>query len=177
MATQMNITFFDQQDAAVLAGWFQSQREVTQWAGPGVNWPLTETFLATLTDSASQQPAWLLTFSARVEGQLAAVAQLGFDWDNHLACLCRIVVNPSMRGQGLAARLLRVLIDTAFKNEGIERIELHVYPFNQAAIKTYEKLGFVREGVRRACVSVGEERWDSVFYGLLRAEYAARSAA
>lgn len=173
----MNITFFSKEDQATLASWFTSQREVTQWAGPGVNWPLTDIFMDSLTDSASQQPAWLLTFSARRNGQLAAVAQLGFDWDNHLACLCRIVVNPSLRGQRLAERLLRVLIDTAFRNEGIERIELHVYPFNHAAIKTYEKLGFVREGVRRACVSVGDERWDSIFYGLLRAEYTARSVA
>ncbi len=173
----MQLTFFDERDTEVLRSWFPSQQAVVQWAGPGVAWPLTDGFLSTLLNSASQQPATLLTFTARREGQQVAVAQLGFDWDNHFACLCRVVVNPQMRGQGLAEQMLQRLIDNAFRQPPIERIELQVYPFNGAAVRTYEKLGFVREGVRRACVAVGEERWDSAFYGLLRTEYSARSAA
>lgn len=167
----MQIAFFTAADQPVLSGWFTSQAAVTQWAGPGVAWPLEETFLATLRDSASQQPASLLTFTGKTEGELAAVAQLGFDWDNHLACICRVVVNPAMRGKNLAERMLRQLIATAFRQEAVERIELRVYTFNQPAIRTYEKLGFVREGVQRQGVAVGEERWDCALYGMLRQEY------
>jgi len=167
----MQMTFFTEQDRPVLSQWFTSQADVTQWAGPDVAWPLEEAFLATLLDSASQKPASLLTFAGRHEGELAAVAQVGFDWNNHLACLCRVAVNPAMRGQNLAESMLRQLIPTVFQQEAIERIELRVYTFNQAAIRTYEKLGFVREGVQRQGVVVGEERWDCALYGMLRQEY------
>ncbi|MFU9136954.1 GNAT family N-acetyltransferase [Erwinia tasmaniensis] len=173
----MQIDFFHAADQSELRGWFSSQQAVTQWAGPGVAWPLTEEFMRTLLDADKQQPARLLTFATRCEGQLAAVAQLSFDWENHLACLCRVAVNPALRGKGLAGQLLDVMIHTAFNNPAIERLELVVYPHNLAAVRTYEKLGFVREGVRRACVAVGDARWDSAFYGLLRAEFTARSAA
>ena len=171
----MQITFFRAEDQATLNSWFSSQLAVTQWAGPGVNWPLSAEFLKTLLDSDRQQPASLLTFAGRVEGELAVVAQLGFDWDNHLACLCRVVVNPGMRGQKLAGKMLQTLLANAFRQQAIERVELHVYPFNTAAVRTYEQLGFVREGVRRHCVVVGDERWDCALYGMLRTEYAARS--
>lgn len=173
----MQIAFFAEQDRLALSSWFTSQADVTQWAGPGVAWPLEESFLATLLDSASQQPASLLTFAGKQAGKLAAVAQTGFDWNNHLACLCRVVVNPAMRGQNLAEHMLRQLIATAFQQEGIERIELRVYTFNQAAIRTYEKLGFVREGVQRQGVAVGEARWDCALYGMLRQEYVQPEAA
>ncbi|WP_067704681.1 GNAT family N-acetyltransferase [Erwinia sp. ErVv1] len=173
----MHIDFFRAADQSELRSWFSSQEAVTQWAGPGVAWPLTAGFMRTLLDSDEQQPARLLTFATRRDGRLAAVAQLSFDWENHLACLCRVAVNPALRGKGLAGELLNVMIHTAFKDPAIERLELVVYPQNRAAVRTYEKLGFVREGVRRACVAVGEARWDSAFYGLLRAEFTARSAA
>ncbi|WLS78535.1 GNAT family protein [Erwinia pyri] len=174
----MQLDFFQEQDKPLLRSWFASQREVTQWAGPGVEWPLSDAFLETLLDSASQKPARLLTFAARQEEDLAAVAQLGFDWDNHFACLCRVVVNPALRGQKLAERMGSMLVESAFLHlqPAVERIELHVYPFNKAAVRTYEKLGFVHEGVRRACVAVGDERWDCAFYGLLRTEYTGRGA-
>lgn len=169
----MQLDFFHEQDIPLLRSWFTSQREVTQWAGPGVAWPLSDAFIGTLLDSANQKPAHLLTFAARQEDVLVAVAQLAFDWDNHLACLCRVVVDPSLRGQNLAERMANMLIESAFLHlqPVVERIELHVYPFNKAAVRTYEKLGFVREGVRRACVAVGDERWDCAFYGLLRTDY------
>jgi len=166
----MQIAFFTAEDRFTLSGWFSSQADVTQWAGPGVAWPLDDTFLATLLDSGQQQPARLLTFSGRINEELAVVAQLGFDWDNHLACVCRVVVNPAMRGKGLAEKMLQQLIATAFRQEAIERIELRVYTFNAAAIRTYEKLGFMREGVQRRCVAVGDERWDCAIYGMLREE-------
>ncbi|MEM6051642.1 GNAT family protein [Erwinia sp. P7711] len=174
----MQLDFFQEQDIPLLRSWFASQREVTQWAGPGVAWPLSDDFLETLLGSASQKPARLLTFAARQEGELAAVAQLGFEWENHLACLCRVAVNPRLRGQNLAEKMATMLIESAFLHlePVVERLELHVYPFNKAAVRTYEKLGFVHEGVRRACVAVGDERWDCAFYGLLRTEYTGRSA-
>jgi len=173
----MQIAFFTAEDRLPLSGWFTSQAAVTQWAGPNVAWPLEDAFLNTLLDSASQQPASLLTFAARIDGELAAVAQLGFDWNNHLACVCRVVVNPVMRGKNLAERMLRQLVATAFKQEAIERVELRVYTFNLAAVRTYEKLGFVREGVQRQGVAVGDERWDCALYGMLREEYLMRSVA
>ena len=58
-----------------------------------------------------------------------------------------------------------------FAEPVVERLELNVYTFNAAAIRTYEALGFVREGIRRSLAKVGEERWDAAHYAMLRADH------
>ena len=58
-----------------------------------------------------------------------------------------------------------------FQDPAVERLELNVYTFNAAAIRLYDALGFVREGVRRSLARVGGERWDAVHYSMLRSEY------
>lgn len=55
---------------------------------------------------------------------------------------------PAVRGRGLGARLARAAMDEALAR-GAERIELEVFASNVRAIALYERLGFVREGVRR----------------------------
>nr|WP_313618177.1 GNAT family protein [Agrobacterium sp.] len=52
-------------------------------------------------------------------------------------------------------------------------MELNVYTWNAPAIRTYAKVGFVPEGVRRSSVQVGDERWDTAIMGMLRAEWGA----
>jgi RimJ/RimL family protein N-acetyltransferase len=76
-----------------------------------------------------------------------------------------------MRGRGLAAPLVALVIREAFNLPEIERLELNVFPFNASAIRTYEGLGFVKEGVRRSSARVGAKRWDTAIMALLRADW------
>lgn len=56
---------------------------------------------------------------------------------------------PEYRTRGIGAQLLRsVLREAAARRLG--RIELEVYPTNCAAIRLYERVGFVHEGRKRA---------------------------
>ncbi len=52
-----------------------------------------------------------------------------------------------------------------------EALELNVYTFKAAAIRTCETLGFVRDGIWRSLRKMGEERWDAAHYAMLRADY------
>ena len=56
---------------------------------------------------------------------------------------------PLYRGRGLGARLMLAALERAAE-QGLDRIELEVYASNSRAITLYERLGFVREGVKRA---------------------------
>jgi ribosomal protein S18 acetylase RimI-like enzyme len=55
---------------------------------------------------------------------------------------------PDYRGQGLGQRLLQEVLSAA-RESGITRVELEVFATNTAAIKLYERLGFVHEGRKR----------------------------
>jgi RimJ/RimL family protein N-acetyltransferase len=54
---------------------------------------------------------------------------------------------PGARGKGGGRMLLEAAIDT--RPPDVHKIELEVWPHNEAAIALYERLGFEREGLRR----------------------------
>ena len=56
-------------------------------------------------------------------------------------------VLPHVRGQGLGRMLADAAI-AASRARGVERVELEVFAHNTRAIRLYERLGFVHEGVR-----------------------------
>lgn len=73
----------------------------------------------------------------------AAVARLPFE-----AELQAILVDEARRGQGLARKLLNVVVDQA-RDWGSERLLLEVRAGNAPAIALYRAAGFTDDGVRR----------------------------
>ena len=57
-------------------------------------------------------------------------------------------VHPHYRGLRIGQRLISHAIQKAREN-GLERIEVEVFASNVPAIKLYEKIGFIEEGVKK----------------------------
>lgn len=70
-------------------------------------------------------------------------------------------VVPEHRGRGIGARLIDQTLSRAFAT-GFVRVELSVRADNWRAVRLYEKVGFVREGVLRDAVFVDGEFHDTV---------------
>jgi len=161
---------FSQVDIPPLLAWFQTPAELVQWGGPGRKFPLDEAqMLALLAETAGAHPARRIWAGDR-NGTLAAIASV-VDGRQGTALLTMVGIAPAARGQGLAAPFIRQVLKTVFQDPAIERLELNVYTFNAAALRLYDALGFVREGIRRSLARVGEERWDAAHYSMLRAEH------
>ena len=60
--------------------------------------------------------------------------------------------DPASRGRGLGEAACRAMIRHAFETLGLWRIHLKVLPENVGAIRLYERLGFVREGLEPGAV-------------------------
>lgn len=58
-----------------------------------------------------------------------------------------VMVTPAYRGQGIATQMLEKLLEEGRK-QGISEFTLEVRVSNEPAIRVYEKLGFVSEGIR-----------------------------
>jgi len=94
------------------------------------------------------------------------------DVDNR-SCGFRIALSGSARGRGLGSEATRLLVGYVFDivdEPSIHRIELEVYAFNERAIRTYERVGFVREGVRRDALRWGDEVTDAIIMSCLRTD-------
>ena len=73
--------------------------------------------------------------------------------------------------KGLARDALTALLEFAFNNLDLHRIEADVDPRNENSIRLLERLGFRREGCQRERYIVGEEIQDALLLGLLRPEW------
>ncbi|HVM68388.1 MAG TPA: GNAT family protein [Gaiellaceae bacterium] len=84
------------------------------------------------------------------EGQLVGRLSLARDphpASHHVADL-GILVAKSHRGRGIGQALLEQAVAWA-RDAGVSKIELHVFPWNEPALRLYSRFGFEREGLRR----------------------------
>jgi RimJ/RimL family protein N-acetyltransferase len=59
-----------------------------------------------------------------------------------------LMVAGSHRRRGVGRALMQAAEDWA-REVGVHKLELHVFPYNDAAIALYEEMGYEREGYRR----------------------------
>jgi RimJ/RimL family protein N-acetyltransferase len=164
----MHLTDFRDDDIPLLLSWFDSERAVVQWGGPDLHFPLTQAAVAAMLAEARTTPPGRLLLNGVVDGAVVAHGQAHLDHRHGVARFGRFAVAPARRGEGHAAPFARAVIERAFAVPGMARLELNVYTHNTVAMRLYEKLGFVREGVRRSSVRVGAERWDTAIYAIIR---------
>ncbi|MCU1533777.1 MAG: N-acetyltransferase [Glaciihabitans sp.] len=92
------------------------------------------------------------------------------------SCNFRILVGPAGRDRGLGSEATRLLVDYAFQNTTLNRIELGVYAFNPRALRVYGRAGFVVEGRRRDALKFDGEYIDEIAMAVLRADWESRPA-
>jgi RimJ/RimL family protein N-acetyltransferase len=102
-------------------------------------------------------------FVADAGGEI--VGRLSLARDSHPASLhvadLGLMVAATHRRQGIGRALLEQAVSWAHE-AGIEKLELHVFPHNEPAIRLYERFGFEREGLRRRQYRRGSDLLDAV---------------
>jgi RimJ/RimL family protein N-acetyltransferase len=72
-----------------------------------------------------------------------------------------LMVAMSHRRQGIGTKLLEAALEWARQSD-VRKLELHVFPHNEAAIKLYERFGFVQEGYRHGHYRRGSQYVDAI---------------
>lgn len=98
-------------------------------------------------------------------------------WPGRRAEFRIMLGEPDALGHGHGTRATEMVVEYAFLRANMEVVHLGVNADNVAAVKAYEKAGFVREGVRRRFVFAAGEYHDAVVMSILRQEYLERTAA
>ncbi len=124
------------QDLVGVFRWFNSEKSVFYWGGPGVSYPLQ--IKRFKTESKFEKSHSYVLKQGR---QLLAFGQIYNRLDHcHLG---RLVVSPAYRGQGVGGQLIMALLSEGQKILGLSRGSLFVLSDNKAALKLYQKMDFV----------------------------------
>ncbi len=99
-------------------------------------------------------------------------ALFGIEWNNRSAKLAIAIGEPAQRRKGYGREAMQMFLRYAFHEMNLERIQIYVISYNEHAIRLYDSLGFVREGVLRRAVYRSGRRYDLIVMGLLREEWA-----
>ena len=111
-----------------------------------------------IADAAHAEPLGLI--SLRIAERDPGLAAVGF-W-----------LRPEARGRGAATVAVQLIARWAFKDLGVQRLELTTAPENAASQRVAERAGFTREGVLRGLTAAtkNDGRRDSVMFSLLPAD-------
>jgi RimJ/RimL family protein N-acetyltransferase len=112
---------------------------------------------------AIRRYAHAAVYVAEDEGRL--VGRLSLARDQHPASAhvadLGLLVAQTHRRQGVGTALLETAVLWA-REGSVTKLELHVFPWNEPAIRLYERFGFEREGYRKRQYRRGDEEVDAI---------------
>jgi RimJ/RimL family protein N-acetyltransferase len=125
--------------------------------------------LTELVERSRRDPQSAGVFVIEADGQRAGLME--FETANErsrIAYLGGLALHPDYRGRGLAEEAARELQRHLLLDLGFHRLQLEIYGFNDRAIRHAERIGFVREGVKRRAYRRHGGWHDGVMFGLVR---------
>ncbi len=103
-----------------------------------------------------------------VEGEKAGTAT----WErinqrSRIASVSGFAIDPALRGRGVGVEAARELQRHLIHEQGFHRLQMEVYGFNERALLHADRVGWVREGVRRKAYWRDGAWVDGVLFGLV----------
>lgn len=110
------------------------------------------------------------------EGRYVGTESLhSISWQDRRARLAIGIFDRRFWSHGYSTEATRVLLRYGFGHLGLHRVDLRVLDYNTRAIRSYEKCGFIREGLERESAFVDGSWRDDVIMGILEEEYRSQS--
>lgn len=91
--------------------------------------------------------------------------------NNRSASLRIVINNKEDYNKGYGTESIILALNYAFGMLNLHRIELEVFPYNERAYHVYEKIGFIKEGVRRDGCFFNHKYYDTITMSILEDEF------
>lgn len=173
---RLNLRPLEMADEPMLRRWFCDESTRSNLA---MFWPVTESFQKKYIennggDEKNMSFAIVLKTGHRPIG---TVGYHGIRWKDRTVEFGIAICEPDARSKGYGTEATLLLLRYLFHSLNLNRVQLGVWDFNKPAIRTYEKIGFTKEGNQRQHGFVNGRYVDHYMYGMLASEFNARYAA
>jgi len=115
------------------------------------------------------RPDYYLAIVEKASGQLIGFARIGLM--RHSAGELGYAIRKDHWRGGLTTEAARLMLDFAFTQLGLHRVQAACGPENVGSQRLLDKLGFVREGQIRDHVFTNDAWRDSILYSILDSEW------
>ena len=161
----------DRSNYPLYARWYSDEEvwRLTSWTSE----PMRQASVERLFEDRQNSPKDD-SFAIHREGEekpLGVISLMNISEADASADLSIIVGEKENRDQGLGTEAIRLVLRYAFEDQGLSRIALSVFEFNEPAMRSYEKLGFRREGRIERAVHRDGEWQDAILMRVLASEW------
>jgi RimJ/RimL family protein N-acetyltransferase len=120
-------------------------------------------------ERSEREPEAFGLFVIEVDGRPAGTLRFeGAGGVSRIARLGGLAIHPDFRGQKLGDEAARAFQRHLLEDLGFHRLEIEIYGFNERSIAHAERVGWVREGVKRKAYWRHGDWADGVVFGLLQ---------
>lgn len=167
---------FEKEDFDQLIEWISTEELMINWAGSLFSFPFTHKSLDWYiknTNDPETSEAFVYKVIEQETGESIGHISLGsISRKNRSGRISRVLIgSEDHKGKGYCKDMMRSILKIGFDELNLHRISLGVYDFNIAAIKCYEKTGFVTEGVTRDTLAVNNHWWSIQEMSMLENEW------
>ena len=101
------------------------------------------------------------------------IGSIGFAYFDDAAKVTEIGywIAATEEGKGIITKACQILIDFAFNDLGMNRVQIRCATANSRSAAIPERLGFTKEGVQRLHIIRNGKLYDFAIYGLLASEW------
>ena len=172
----IELDFFEQSDFKQLIDWIESPQFLLQWGGPAFDFPLTINQLEKYIEKANSDNSDTLIYKVidkETKNVIGHISLGRIDRKNKSARVGKVLVgDKNVRGKGIGKQMIKQILNIAFDELHLHRVNLGVYDFNvPATASVTKKAGFIKEGLLRDSAKNGEEYWSSWEMSILENEW------
>ncbi len=113
----------------------------------------------------------IIIYGENNEELLIGNCDISVDWKNRVGSCGIVIGEKNYHSKGYGTEAMKLLVNYGFNTLNLNRIELIAHSFNSRALKSYEKVGFRKEGTRRQAVYINGEYHDSIILAILKNEW------
>src|SRR5688500_1798356 len=135
-----------EEDLSRLVEWIDSPVQLVLWGGPRFSYPLDVDQLRKHLEESKKTDSDQILFKAclsRLDQPIGHIELGRIDRGRKTGSICRVLIDPNYRSQGLGSQMLDRILEFAFRDLKLEWINLNVYHLNQSAIALYKRKGFI----------------------------------
>lgn len=124
-----------------------------------------------LSMDSNQSESHFMIVDNESDKTIGSTALMDIDYINRTATLGVFIGDKDFWGKGYGSDAINLILDFGFNIHNLNNIKLHVYDYNERAIKCYEKLGFKVVGRLRESKIVCNKKYDDIIMDMLSSEF------